>query len=58
MLIISIPQDFLMNKVTEEQGYHSNGILCVFIMYGATDICIFAQKITSTNKIHFFPRVC
>lgn len=44
MPIISIPQDFLINKVTEEQGYHSNDILCVCITYGATDICIFVQK--------------
>lgn len=47
-----------MNKFTEEQGYHSKDILCVFITYGATNICIFVQKITSTNKMHFYPRVC
>lgn len=31
MLIISIPHDILVNKITEQQGYHPNYILCVII---------------------------
>lgn len=59
MLIISILYDFLMNKITEEQGYHPNCILRVFITvsYMVLLIYVSVQKIRSTNK-YFYPGLC